>query len=436
MRRFRLGIVRLAVLGLAAAAVSCGAPDPSGDGAAGQFRPISPREADLWDRQTTENAAILREITDEFNAQSAGLPVKIVQSGNYGDIYQKTTAAIKARAVPAMAVAYGNMTVEYAREGAVAALDAYIGDPELGLSAAELADFFPAVLEQNRYPEYDGAMLSFPYTKTVLVMYFNTGVLGAAGISAPPATWDEFLAQCRAVRQKTGKHGISLDVDASTLNAMIMSFGGDIVKDGRPFYGSDAARRAFELIATLFHEELAFMNPPRTFGDQTAFGNDEIAFSFRPGSSLPYYRLVKNGNDGWGVARLPQADPARPATVLYGANISVFRASPEHERAAWAFLKYFNSPEVNARWAVATGYLPSRKSATEERVLQDFWAEWEYNRVAFDCLEFARSEPNLAGWQTVRSLLEKAATEVVTGMNGPGQALASLQAEIDAQYAR
>jgi len=429
------GLQFLAIaLGAGALLASCSAPlDQS---KTSQFRPISPDFADLWDRQTTENADILGAIVDEFNQSHPAVPVKVVQSGNYGDIYQKTTAAIKARALPAMAVAYGNMTVEYANEGAVVTLDAFIHDEEAGLSDDELADFFPSVLDQNRYPAFDNAMLSFPYTKAVLVMYFNTDVLGAAGITAPPSTWDEFLDACRQVKSKTGKYGISLDVDASTINAMIYSFGGEILMDGKPNYLSDAARSAFGVIDTLFREDLAFVNPPRTFGDQTAFGNDEIAFSFRPSSSLPYYKLVKEGNDGWGVARIPQADPAHPATVLYGANVSVFHTSPDHERTAWEFLKYFNSPAVNARWAVATGYLPTRRSATREPALQAFWNEWKYNRVGFDCLEFARGEPNIAGWQVMRGLLEKAATEVTSGMGGPDAALEKLQQAIDAEYAR
>jgi hypothetical protein len=56
--------------------------------------------------------------------------------------------------------------------------------------------------------------------------------------------------------------------------------------------------------------------------------------------------------------------------------------------------------------------------------------------VGFDCLEFARGEPNLEGWQVVRSLLEKAVTEVVTEVRNPGDALASLQAAIDAEFER
>lgn len=418
--------------------VACG-PRPGSTtptGAIVAFKPIAPDAADLWDRQTTENADILGAIVGEFNAGNPGLPVKIVQSGNYADIYRKTTAAIQAGTLPAMAVAYGNMTVEYARAGAVAGLDEFIRDPERGLTEADLADFFPAMLDQNRYPELDGAILSWPYTKAVLVMYFNTRVMSAAGIDAPPATWDEFVAQCRTIKAKTGKRALCLDVDASTLNGMIFSRGGEIMAGGRPVYRTAQAQAAFEMLALLFQEDLAFQNTPRSFNDQTSFGADETAFVFRPSSSLPYFKIVMEGTDGWGVAPIPHDDAANPATVLYGANVSVFNTTPEHQRTAWDFLKHFTSPRVNAEWAVKTGYLPCRKSATEDPALQAFWAEWKYNRVAFDCLAFARSEPNIAGWQTMRGLLENAATEVVTGLKKPDAALEGLQTAIDAEYAR
>ncbi len=428
----------LVAAGLCVALLSACGPRPEGpqQSAASEFRPIAPDAADLWDRQTTENADVLGAIVNDFNAQHTGLPVKIVQSGNYADIYRKTTAAIKAGTLPAMAVAYGNMTVEYAQSHAVADLGEFIRDPKRGLTDADLADFFPAVLEQNRYPEFEGAILSWPYTKAVLVMYFNTNVMSAAGLSAPPSTWDEFLDQARTIKAKTGKHAICLDIDASTLDAMIFSRGGEILKDGRIDFRSPQTLDSFKMIEILFKEGLAYQNSPRTFGDQTAFGADEIAFAFRPSSSLPYFKLVMESTEGWGVARIPQEDSAKPATVLYGANVSVFKTTPEHQAAAWEFLKYFTSPGVNAQWAVKTGYLPCRKSATDDPAMQAFWGEWKYNRIAFDCLSFARSEPNVAGWQTIRSLLENAATEVATGLKGPEAAIESLQAAVDAEYNR
>ena len=397
---------------------------------------MDPDVADFWDRQTTENAQLLREIVAEFNAGHPGLPVKVVQSGNYGDIYTKTVAAIKARTLPSMVVAYGNMTVEYAKQGAVADLGRFVSDPDVGLSAEDLDDFFPAVLEQNRYPELDGRTLSFPYTISVLVMYCNTDLMALAGLSEPPVTWDEFLYQCREVKKRTGKYALCFDVDPSAINGMIFSRGGDIIEKGKLRYDSPESIAVLTLLETLFREKLAYQNPPRTFNDQTAFGNDEIAFSFRPSSSRPYYELVKEGLEGWRVAPIPQIDPDHPATVLYGANISIFNTTPDHMDAAWAFIKYFTSPETNVRWALKTGYLPYRMSAVEDARLQAYWDEWPYNRVAFDCLPYARPEPNLEGWQEVRRFIENATTSVITGLSTAREAATTLQSEIHRLEAR
>lgn len=427
--------MRLAAIAPILALAACAPPSHDEEAANGAFRPINADAAGLWDRQTTETADVLGEIVSDFNAQYDGMSVKIVQSGNYADIYRKTTAAIKAGALPAMAVAYPSMTVEYADAGAVVDLRSFINDPKAGLSRADRDDFFPAVLNENQYDAFGGAMLSFPYTKSVLVMYVNTRVLGKAGIDHPPATWDEFLDQCRRVKRETGRFGLCFDLDVSTVNGMIFSRGGQILVNGVPRYDTPEALAVFDFLGTLFSEKLAYQNPPRSFNDQTAFGNDEIAFAFRPSSSLPYFRLVMEGNEGWLVARIPQTDPDHPATVLYGANISVFKTTPRQQQAAWAFLKYFTSPDVNVRWALKTGYLPYRKSAVDDPRLQTFWGEWPYNRTAFDCLAFARTEPNIEGWQNVRALLTDAITGVITGVKSPRQAQTDLQKQIDAAYA-
>ena len=43
---------------------------------------------------------------------------------------------------------------------------------------------------------------------------------------------------------------------------------------------------------------------------------------------------------------------------MYGANICIFKSTPEKEMAAWRFINHFTSPPVTARWATQTGYLP------------------------------------------------------------------------------
>lgn len=431
MFRMRTTIALFVTAVLPFAGAGCG---PGEDGGA-RFTPIDSSAATFWDRQTTTSADLLATFVDEFNATYDGLPLKIVQSGNYTDIYRKVTASIQAGKLPSMAVAYESMTSEYVRSGAVVSMDTFLDDPETGLSPEELDDFFPAVLGTNVFEELGGKMYSFPYTKSVLMLSFNKRVMAAAGITEPPATWDEFLEQCRAIKSKTGKYAWAVDVDASTIDGMIFSMGGQVYRDGKTLFDSPESLRVFELLETLVREKLVYQNPPRTFNDEPAFAHDEIAFTIRSSSQRPYIAELIEDPEAWGMVRIPQADPEDPHTVLYGANICIFDTTPEQRSAAWAFTKFFTSSEISVRWALGTGYLPFRRSAAEDPAMKAFWAEWPYNSAAFDCLPFAQPEPNVAGWQEVRGLIEKAETAVLSGVMSGRQAALELKAEADAVLA-
>ena len=250
-----------------------------------RFKPIDTGVATVWDRQTTETADLLGELVNEFNAANDGLDIKLVHNGNYGDIYRKVTSGIQAGVLPAMSVAYETMTSEYVRKGAVAELDPYLQHPEWGYTEEELDDFFPALLETNRYAEFGGKTYSFPFTKSVLLMYTNRRVLREVGIDAPPATWVEFLDQCRRIKSARGNAPLSLDVSASTFVAMVYSRGGEVMNGREPRFDSPEARETLAFLETLVKEGLVYQNQPNTFEDQTSFGQDRLAFNFRPSST-------------------------------------------------------------------------------------------------------------------------------------------------------
>jgi len=394
------------------------------------FRPIDSERAVFWDRQTTETAALLSEITREFNASAPPLPIKIETTGNYGEIYQKTMGSIQAGQLPAMAVSYESMTAQYAESGAVLPLDEHINNPAGGLPEGDLDDFYPAVLESNRYAAFDGSMLSFPFAKSVLVLYANHRVLREAGIDAAPKTWDEFVTQCRTIKARTGKHAYAISVDCSTISAMIFSMGGEILKDGVLQYDQPAAVKAFQILETLVTEDLAYQIPARTFDDETAFASDRIAFTLRTSAGSANMAAAMGGKNGdWSINPIPQVDPAQPATILFGPNVTLFRVGPEQEAAAWAFTKYFTSRDVMIKWCLATGYVPYRKSVAQDKDMQAYWKAWPSNRVPYDALAYARTEPNFSGWQRVRKSVELAETAVLTRLKDARTAAQELQQE-------
>lgn len=434
-------IALLALIGGLCAALGCGkGPEASSSpGGSRAYKPINSEAAVFWDRQTTETAELLRQLADDYNAgrPQGLLPIKVEHVGGYSDIFRKVSASIEAGVLPSLAVAYQSMTAEYVQADAVVALDDLVSDPQNGLSQEDLADFFPVVLETNKYPTYGNKMYSFPFCKSVLMLYFNKDVLAKAGFDQPPRTWDEFLGQCRKVTEVTGKAAYAVNVDCSTIAGMIYSMGGEVVSGTQTQFDSPVGLKVFGLLETLAREKLAYTISPGTYDDEMAFSRDEVAFIMRSSSGKTSTAMLMKGRDAaWGMAAIPQADPAAPSTVLYGPNICLFKTTPEQQAAGWDFTKFFTSPDINVRWALGTGYLPIRKSAAEDARVQEFWAQWPYNKAAYDCLAYARSEPNLAGWQEVRSLVEKAEMEVMTGLKTAQQTTAELKAKADEVLSR
>lgn len=432
MRNHVLAVASL--VGLASFLAACGGGGTGGQ--AGGFEPIEPDKILFWDRQTTETADLLREMIVEFNQDRQPPLVEAQYSGGYSQIFQKVSTAIQARAVPDMAVSYQSMTSEYIRSGAVADMGPLIADPDIGLTEDELADFFPVVVEANHYPEFGNKMYSFPFCKSVLMMYYNTRVLSAAGIDAPPKTWDQFLEQSRQIKAKTGHAAYAVAVDASTIDGMIFSMGGRLLDGQATRFDAPEALRVFRLLETMTKEELAFQVSRTNQEDKAAFAEDEAAFVFRSSSHRTDLVQRMGGTEGWGMSRIPQADPGQPRTVLYGPNICIFETTPERQRIAWEFIRFFTSPDNVVRWALGSGYVPIRKSAAEHPDMKAFWAEWEHNRAAFDCLDFAQSEPQIAGWQEVRDLIETAVEQILSGMKTADEAAADLKKDADAVLAR
>lgn len=426
----------LVLLFATGSSMRCGVPGRSpgaSSGANGAFTPIDKTAVVLWDRQTLETADLIGRIADDFNAKTPGLPVKVEHLGGYSDINRKVSVSIQAGVLPAMAVGYATMTSEYLHSGAVAPLDPFVNDPKVGLSKEDMADFFPGMMATNIYPQFGGKMYSFPFTKSVLMMYFNKRVLKSAGIDEPPKTWDEFLDQCRQIKTKVGISAYAVDIDCSTIDGMIYSMGGELVRDTESLFDQPPAVKVFELLETLAKENLAYRIQPGTYDDREEFARDRAAFFFRSSSHRPYTAALMAAHpDAWGMAIIPQADPSKPVTVLYGGDISIFRTTPEQERRAWEFVKYFTSPKVSVQWALGSGYLPIRKSAAQDPDMQAFFDRWEYNRAAFDCLPYARPEPNVVGWQEVRTLVERAASEVMTGLKPADTIASDLKQKADA----
>jgi ABC-type glycerol-3-phosphate transport system substrate-binding protein len=370
----------------------------------------------------------------DFEEQNTDIQVEIVPKSGYGGIHgamlDQLQVPAEDRELPDLSVAFPSMIAEYAQEGVVVPMDAYLNDPEMGLTEEDLADIFPGYLEAGRFPGFGRQTLAFPFVQNAVGMWVNKTLLAQAGWDHPPATWGEFEQACFDVAAATGVGCYPFVESVSTLNAWLYSRGGQqLDAAGRQAtFNSPAGVESLTLLRRLIDAGLAW-RPSEPYGDYVAFANGQAAFAFSStGNGLLYAEAydgaLRNGVAPfeWYQTLVPQADPAQPATALYGASFFILTGDPAREQAAWRLVRWFTEKEQTARWAAELQAMPARASALE--VMTDTLAAYPFVRTQVEgILPYGRPEPAVPAELQVRDILYTAIISVTQGYADPQTAL-------------
>jgi ABC-type glycerol-3-phosphate transport system substrate-binding protein len=399
-------------------------------GGCGKDQSAQPQIDELvfWQVMSDQKGKALQEIVDAYNATNPPIKIRSEFVGDYDTLYRKTMAALLAKRPPDLAMAYSNMVSEYMKYDSVVDLTPYLAaEPKQNVD-----DYFPAFLEDCRFAAFDNKLLSMPFTKSILLMYYNIDMLKEVGVNAPPATWDEFISVCKAIKAKRGIVPLAFARDASTIDGLIFSFGGQVYdpKTAKPLFDNAATLGMLTLLHDLFDQGLAHETAYNTYDDRNDFVSQNAAFFIRSSTSRPYVKQLVGDKFHWNVAVIPHDKNIKtPQTVLFGPNLCIFKKDPAREKAAWAFVRYFTSPEASAKWTLKSGYLPVRKSALNQPIIKTFLSDHPSNGQTVDIIPFAHSEPSVQGWQEVRTQLEKTAAQVITKNQTPEEAAKDLQTQ-------
>lgn len=386
---------------------------------------------EFWHQHSGAREEELMAIVDEFNASNEwGITINASNQGGYGDIFQKMNLGLVegGASLPQLVVAYQNQAATYQLVDGLVDMRAMVDSPTWGLSEEDKADFFPGFYSSDIFPTFGGQRLGFPPNRSLEVMYYNIDWLnelsasGAISFEGAPQTPEQFReASCAAVENPfsgaTGDTstsvGYQLSFDASRLASWTFAFGGDVFdyETGQFTYDSEAAVEAMTFLQGLFADGCA-TDIAESFGDQTNFGQGVTLFTVGSSSGFPFYRsAVEDGaNFAWSVGALPHTTE-EPVMNLYGASVSIPRSTPEQELAAWLFVEFYTSPDIQARWAEASNYFPVRASVADS--LGDYFAADPAYATAFDLLQYSAAEPPVPGYDFVRDEAEGVMAAIV-----------------------
>ncbi len=400
--------------------------EPCGPAAEGELAGVDPRGQTVvwWHNHSGSREENMLPLIEQYNeTNECGITIDAQNQGSYNDIRDKVNASAAAGEQPAaLVVGYQNDQAFYQLNNSLVDLNTYIEDAHWGLSEEEVSDFYASFFNQSIHPVFDNQRLGFPPNRSMEVLYYNETWLAELGYDAPPANPEEFreMACAAAEANGDGTGGYILRDDASAVAAWTFAFGGDVLtEDGTGYvYDGEATVEAMTFLKGMFDDGCAYF-----FTE--GFPNPEFAarraiFTQGSSSGIPFYAgdiatvAEEEGRDAdvWGVTAIPHTT-ADPVQNIYGADVMITATTPEQQLAAWHFVKWFTSPEIQAEWDQISGYFPTRQGTSE--FLTGYTDENPQWGQAVDLLEFAYYEPQLISYQSVRDAAQAAFNEIMQG---------------------
>lgn len=354
----------------------------------------------FWHSLISSATPALDTLVSEFEAAHPHIRVRTqyVPSGNA--FVQKLVSAVYSGNAPDVAWNYARFE-ELAQADAIYSLDEWEGSD--AVPDATWEDVFPPL---RQLASWRGTRYGVPFEATSLALLYNKDLFRAAGLDPerPPRTWDELRTYVRRLTVDEDADGWPEQVGFLVpIHPASSALDGWMVWQWQPFLWQaggalmDTAQtqvlfdREAGIEALAFWKELYEGQGLHRFASEgeTAFASQQAAMILDGPWNLHRYPDLLADID-WGIAPLP-AGPVRRATNVSGEFLVVFKQT-EHPEAAWTFVRWMLRPEVQARWAMQTGYLPVRRSVLEREDFQQYLAARPNYRVYVEALEYGRAQ--------------------------------------------
>jgi multiple sugar transport system substrate-binding protein len=210
-------------------------------------------------------------------------------------------------------------------------------------------------------------------------LFYNTKLFKEAGISAPPTTWSEFVADAKKLtKPDQGQWGVALEGGSITENAhwafiLGRQNGGQLFdKGGKPTFDSPPIVKGVKQYVDLWGENKVISPSAAQYSDGTQalgqFAKGKAGMTLWQNNAENNVKTNGMKPSEYSVADVPVVDGSSSPVMTHvaGINVSVFESS-KHKDAALAFVKFLTSPEQQVSLNTQFGSLPVVKAAQSNK---------------------------------------------------------------------
>lgn len=371
-------------------------------------------KAAIWHTFTKGQEEYLAKAVAGFNASQDKYEIELL-SQPYDGFLDSVKNSVIAGVGPDIIFNYASEAASYVKGGYLADLSQYIYDEEIGIEGFE-GSLVDGVMNGEVKAFEDGGIHYLPAYTTGPILFYNKTLFDELKI-AVPTTWEEMEAAAKIIKEQKGIAALGCDSLTDLVQMFIMETPGagyiDVANKAVLFDTPEVRAKIQWLVDMVKNGYFLVKSTGNYFSEDFNAG---IVASYI-GSSAGYpYITPADGKFEFAMAPVPAATwyPSwnRGPIVFYYKDDA-------RAQAAYEFVKYFISADVNAGWVEAvTALAPyswtKETDAYKAYVAQDTLAAQALNAVA-ENLDVAGSLPAVEGANVVRNALKAAIEKAALG---------------------
>ncbi|MCP4398054.1 MAG: ABC transporter substrate-binding protein [bacterium] len=298
-------------------------------------------------------------------------------------------------------------------------------------------DFIAAAVDAARYPygRGSGAVYGLPFVGNVELFVYREDLFEKHGLAAPPKSWDDVMSAAKTIGEKEeGVYGVVFrgtkgNPITSGFLPIFWAFGASVIDaDGKAAVNSPegvAALKFFLELAKSAPEGVEIYNSSEV-KDMLYSGGAAIATevwpSWVPGMDDPEKSKVV----GKMAVTVHPAQKTEASPMIGVWHLAIPEAS-QRKDAAYDFLKFVTSREMQKTLALEIGQPPTRSSAYTD---PDVVAKYRWYPTQLKALEASKVRPRLPEWLEIDVKMGTYLNLALVGDRTPEEALNELQDEI------
>ena len=395
-------------------------PEPTtAPAAAPTAAPPEPVTITYWHTMSDPETAQLENVVAAFEAANPGTTVETTRYA-YDDFKPALLTSLAGGEAPDTARMDIAWVSEFADQDALQQLDGVMPDFE-----AISAGTFPGPLSTNFW---QGHYYGLPQNTNTQVLLWNADSFSAAGVSAPPATVDEFAEVACALSDAASEtYGYALGGTYFWAPAPIFyTMGGQIVDEGittaTGYVNGPESVAAFTLLKDLYDRGCI---SPNLLGGGIGTADGHATGRYAMIIDGPWMVDIYKGtypDFEVNFATIPNGSGGTTSSVVGGEDVVIFADSTEQE-AAMKWAAFLLSPESQKMMA-KVGVIPTLSSLIGDPSLPDYFG------VFLDQLTTAQARVPHPKWSDMDNAVNNAFQRMLRGDQTPQQALDQAADEI------